>query len=446
MNTVHRTILLALAAVLLASASALAGEPLACMKSYKMKEFPVICWAFHNYYGTDYTDQYARDVAADNFNAVVDTGYMLNAYQKAGVKVFYYTGATDTLNEKMVWGEKRTHPGAKGFSDVPDLQLIHLKHGEHPALVGYVVQSNYGARLPQEPVEVAKWLADNKSPLLPWVAYCRDAKAHAAGGLNVLSIECFGRLKHTGFGYDNKGWAHEKRNGYLKFMEDGRRTANALNLAFWPLLSASIISKGHGDAPVGNVHGASEIRFQALAPLAYGAQGIVYFGYSTARPFWLAPNGSSYVAAKDVNAYVRDVAGPAVLGHRSVTVFATAPDAPPALRAKAPDNTTAPAAGQLIESMDKGALAGVLVSEANFLAKANTPAYVMLVDARTETLTSEGDLKPRELKLTFSPAVQSVEILPAAGEKLTQPAGREVKVALRPGDGRLLKLTLAPAK
>ena len=412
------------------------SKPLECMKNYKMKEFPVVAWTFHNYPGTDYTEQYAKDVAAANFNAVLETGYMMEAYQKAGVSVILNILVDDKLTERDVWGTKRTHPIEKGL----DLTEAHAKYGKNPALVGYHAGSMYGSHpLPSRTAQRVKAVEDLKSGLFPWVSHCWDVDGHDKAGISIMTIQCFGRIKHDGFGYDNKGWAHDKRNAYCAHLEDGRVICNKVNMAFWPMFPAATISKGHGDAPAGNLHGHSEIRFQVLAPIAYGAQGVVYFGYSTTREVW-QPGGASYEAAKDVNELVTKVIGPRVLGHRSIGVYCSRPDAPERLRIKPPKGALTPGEGQLIEKMDGGAMAGVLVAEMDFKSGANTPAYVMLIDARTAPLDQEKELKERTLNITFGPQVQAVEILGAKGEPAVTKAAREVSVKLRGGDGRLLRI------
>jgi len=417
------------------------NQPLECMKQYKMKEFPVIAWCFHNYEGTDYNDEYAQKVKAANFNVVVETGYMMDACRKAGLKVLYYSQTEDKLTERDVWGTKRTHPAQKDWATPAWLKENLAKYGDNPALVGYVIGSNYGRRsVPSGPVECAKWLRENKTGLFPWLAYCWDVEGQAKAGLSILSIECYRRKTHKGFGYDNKGWAHDKRNSYCGILEDGRVIANKFNLAFWPMFPAVTASKGQGEV-VGSTHGQSEIRFQVLSAIAYGAQGVVYFVYSTTREVW-KPEGTTYKAAQDVNKLVTEVIGPRVLGHRSIGVYCSRPDAPEKLRVKPPQGALAPGEGQLIEKMDGGVMAGVLVKEADFKSGANTPAYVMVIDARTAPLQYEKELKERTFKLTFGPQVKAVEILGAPGEP-TKTAAREISLTLRPGDGRLLKVTLA---
>ncbi|MHC4984088.1 MAG: PA14 domain-containing protein [Planctomycetota bacterium] len=432
-----------LATLVLVAASAAADEPasskpLECMKHYKMKEFPVVAWCFHNYEGTDYNEQYAKDVAAANFNAVLETGYMMEAYQKAGVNVILNILVDDTLTERDVWGTKRTHPTEKGL----DLHEAHAKYGKNPALVGYHVGSMYGSHpLPPRTAERVKAVEDLEAGLFPWVSHCWDVDGHGKAGITIMTIQCFRRTKHLGFGYDNKGWPHEKRNSYCAVLEDGRRIANQADFAFWPMFPAATASKGQGEV-VGSLHGASEIRFQVLAPIAYGAQGVVYFGYSTTRDVW-KPHGATYLTAKDVNELVTKVIGPRVLGHRSIGVYCSRPDAPAKLRARPPKGALIPGEGKLIEKMDEGVLAGVLVKEEDFKSGAKMPHYVMLIDARTAPLQYEKALQERTLKVTFGPQVKAVEIFGAKGEPATTRCGREVSLKLRGGDGRLIMLELA---
>ncbi|MCE5278822.1 MAG: hypothetical protein ABFD92_10855 [Planctomycetaceae bacterium] len=437
-----KTTILVLAAVLACSTAAFAQDdpfnvPLECMKKYNFKEFVVGAWCFHNYLGTDYTEQYAKNMEAANFSVVLETAYMVPFYEKTKVKVLVSTMVDDKLHERDVWGEKRTHPVEVGL----DIPYVQEKYGKSPAVVGYHVGSKYGKHpLPAKLAAKVKEVEDLKAGMMPYVAFIWDVPAHVKAGITIMSDECFGRIKHDGFGYDNKGWAHEKRAGYCKHLEFGRKVSNEANFAFWPMIPAVGVSKGRGEEEQGNAHGASEIRFQALAPVAYGAQGVMWFGVSTARKSW-QPDGTSYKAAAEVNAMLKNAIGPRVLGHRSIGVYATNQETP--VKGKAPAGSLPCGEGKLIEKMDEAALAGVLVKEADFKSGANTPHYVMLVNCQTDVLTDEAKLAPRDLKVTFGPMVQGVEIIEPDG-KITKGA-RQVSVNLRPGDGRLLKLIMAPA-
>ena len=436
------TLVIAMAAVTVAPVAAADEEklnqPLECMKDYKFKEFPIVAWCFHNYLGTDYTEEYARRVEGAGFNVALETGYMAKFYAKSKVKLLLSTMISDTLIEREKWGRKRTHPIEKGMS-VAD---AHKKYGENPALIGFHIGSKYGRYFSRRLIQPIKDTEALKVGLFPWIAHCSDLEAHAKNGIAILSIETFKRDKWAAFGFENKGWQWEKRNAYCGYMEWGRRSANAKNMAFWPLYPGVTASKGDGEV-IGAKHGYSEVRFMTLAPIAYGAQGLVCFGYSTARDVW-QPDGPTYKAAAEVNALVTKVIGPRVLGHRSIGVFFTkAITRHP--RVKIAPGSIAPAEGKLIEKMDRTALAGVLVREADFKSGANTPHYVMLVDARTATLTKEAEaVKPRELKVTFGPMVEAVEVIDAKG-RAVKASGRTVSVKLRGGDGRLLKLTVKPA-
>ncbi|MCE5327349.1 MAG: hypothetical protein LLG01_13155 [Planctomycetaceae bacterium] len=437
-----KTNLLVLAAMVMLTASAVFAEddqlnvPLECMKKYNFKEFVVASWCFHNYLGTDYSQEYANNIEACNFNVALETAYMVPFYEKTKVKVLVSTMIDDKLTPRDVWGEKRTHPIEVGL----DIPYVQDKYGKSPAVIGYHVGSKYGKHpLPAKLAAKVKQVEDLKAGTMPYVAFIWDVPAHVKAGITIVSDECFGRITHDGFGYDNKGWAHEKRAGYCKHLESMRRIANEANFAFWPMIPAVTVSKGRGEENQGNQQGTSEIRFQAMAPIAYGAQGIMYFGVSTARKVWL-PDGTSYKAAAEANGVIKNIIGPRVLGHRSIGVYATAQDKP--VKGKAPADTLAPAPGKLIEKMDQAAIAGVLVKEADFKSSANTPHYVMLVNCQTDVLMDEGKLQPRDIKVTFGPMVQGVEIIEADG-KITK-SGREVSVNLRAGDGRLLKVVMAP--
>jgi len=430
------------------------NQPLECMKDYNFKRFMVAAWCFHNYLGTDYGPAYAKAVEAAGFNVALETGLMVPHYEKTSVKVMVSTMITDTLVERDVWGIKRNHPAEKRMS-VAD---AFKKYGKSPAVMGFHVGSKYGHRMPSNLAAAVKETNALKAGLVPWIAHCTDLNAHAAAGSPIVSIETFKRTKWAGFGCANKGWKHDKRKDYCNYMEWGRRTANARNMAFVPMIPCMRESKGYRKEKVGYRHGDSEIRFQVLSAIAYGAQGVMYFAYSSNRECWHAqPSDGAYAGktpgkpgpnfkvTRDVNTMVTQVIGPRVLGCRSIGVYQSHPTDSKHPKAHKARHSLNAGEGKLIEKLDHTAMAGVLVHEADFKSGKNTPAYVMLVDMRTDVREAEErseTLKPRELKLTFGPMVKAVEVIGAPGEK-NRVFDREVKVSLRGGDGRLLKLTMA---
>jgi len=181
--TILPTALLAAASFAEAAGPAL-NQPLECMKKYKFKEFPVVAWCFHNYEGTDYSDEYAKKVEGVNFNAVIETGYMMKSYEKTKVKVILSTLISDTLHERDVWGTKRTHPVEKAMEPAD----AHAKYGKSPALIGYHVGSKYGAHpLPKLMARRVRAVEDQKAGLFPWVASIWDVDGHVKAGGMIVS-------------------------------------------------------------------------------------------------------------------------------------------------------------------------------------------------------------------------------------------------------------------
>ena len=387
------------------------GEPLERMKRFKMKEFLIGSWTF----GNNYSDAYARDYSSAGFNAMVDGPGALDQCHKFGLKVIITTILHPVRDKdgKVVPGKYTLGPYAR----VPDLKWFQEGFGRHPALIGYLLNDN--CKLHDYTIECAEWLRENAPGLYPYMSHNPDpaGQAKVVGSMPILSSQNYP------YGYHNDWPEPKKRREFCDRLEADRDHANEHDMVPWPIFAVL------GKPSLGE----SQIRFQAFSSIAYGAQALFYFAYSSNRPVW-KKTGAAYKATKYCNDYIAPVVGPRVLGHRSVGVYHTPLDD------DVPKGALAPAPGRLIEQMDEGLLAGVLVAEKDLKAARELPAYVMVVDKRT---ACEDDKEPaaRTVRVTFGPQVKGVKILGADGNRSGQVKGREVSLELNAGDGVLLGIT-----
>lgn len=383
-----------------------ASRPLQRMKRFRLKEFLIGSWCFHSAYG----EAYCRAYKGAGFNTMVDAPSVLDDALKTGLNVIITTVVHPVFDENGVEvpGEFTLGPYAR----VPDLERLHERYGAYQALIAYLLNDN--CLLHDYTVDCAEWMAKHAPRLIPYVSDNPEPRRQAKTPLPVLSSQNYP------FGYHNDWPEEAKRRDFCHCLEIDRAFANEHDMALWPIFAVF----GQPDV------GASQIRFQAYASVAYGAQGLFYFAYSDKRPAWKR-SGIAYRTAKEINAYLTSVVGPRVLGHRSIGVFHS-PYGP-----AAPWGALRWGPGRLIEKMDAGLLAGVLVAERNFKAGRAGPDYVILVDKRT---ANAGVRQPRArtARVTFGPAVKKVEVL--GGARQGSVSGRTVSVKLRAGDGALLRI------
>lgn len=371
-------------------------EPLDCMKPFALREFAAVAFVYrHN----PNIAEHVRLTKAAGFNVLMDTPVVLDEAHKAGLKVLLAT----------IW------------YDVPKLEALGPKVLGHPAAIGCNLWDN-ATGIPGPTRNCANWLAEKYPHLISYLAENPNPGAQAKTPLKVLSTQNYA------FGYNNTGPDNDKRRNFCNSLEGDRRSANRLNLTFWPIFASLAQSLSVG---------ASEIRFQIFSSLAYGAQGNVSFAYSVRRPQW-QPTAGVYLASAYANRYVVEVAGPHVIGLRSLGVYHTGGE-------DIPLGALAVGPGKLVAAMDERLLAGELVTEADFKSKANTPAYLMLVDKRT-VRDDRSEAPERTVHVAFGPQATVVEVLerdlidnPKATRQIW-PALSVPVTGLKAGDGRLLRI------
>jgi hypothetical protein len=374
---------------------------------FAFKDFVIAAW----YPPADTDAEYGiyRDAG---FNLVMSVRYKLpdNALalaQKHGLKVMI---DTYTPNDQP-WGGTaapyKPHP-THHPATLPELEWLHERYGDHPALGGYLLGDDYGA-LPQELVDTTGFMRENAPHLFPWICQnVMSAKSLADAGNPIQDPQIYPTLYQ-------KDWPAEKQCQKMCLDLQRLRTGcRRYDLIMWPMFN------------VCGVDSDSLVRFQVYASLAYGAQGIWYFTYRDGLQ-----NGSGYQTVEQVKQNLaptwkvaaeanRRVAawGPHLLGRTAVEIFNTGWET---------SNTSRPGKGTLVETMSDDLLVGIL-------AKPGEQPLAMVVDKRTDKLP--GAIPEREVELRFAGAVSGIELL---GSNRTV-TGSTVTLRLPGGGGQLLAL------
>ncbi|MCE5327605.1 MAG: chitobiase/beta-hexosaminidase C-terminal domain-containing protein [Planctomycetaceae bacterium] len=373
------------------------------MKRFSLREWAMV--GFHYRTGHDYSSEFYATAKAAGFNVLMDGAGGLDNAKANDMKIMV----------AAIW------------YDLPKLQALGDKVFKHPSVIGFNLWDN-ASGLPRQTLACAGWLKEAHPTLIAYLAENPNPGHQARTPMPVLSTQNYA------FGYNNKGPDHIKRMNYCNSLEGDRLNANKLNMTFWPIYAALAERESVAD---------SEIRFQNYAAVAYGASGVMSFAYSASgkRPQWNPKTGNVYRTNAEVGAYINQVVGKHVFGCRSIGVYHTAGGG------DKPYGALDVGPGKLIESMDDSLLAGVLVVEGgyeNFKAGKSKPAYVMVVDKRTN-FTRNPEAPARTAHLTFGPGANVVEILPPPGAaansvRIIQPAWTVAMEGLKAGDGRLIRL------
>ncbi len=417
--------LLAAAAVLAQSAPAPGGAsatqptPLTRMVPYKMKEFIIGSWPFHS----DYDENFCLRYKAAGFNTLIDSPAILDLAEKTGLKVIIHTALHPVMDKTSGHFTGKFDMGE--YAHLPEIQWFHKMYGKKPALAGYLLNDN--CKLHDYTIDVSRWMRTNCPEQIPFMSHNPDAGGQAKV-IDALPILC---SQNYPYGYNNQWSESKKRLEFCKRLEEDRSHANANDMVIWPIFAVYGGATTDGKAAKPCDLSPSQIRFQAFSSLAYGAQSLWYFAYSSKRPVW-KDGGSVRTAVTYCNDYIVPVVGPRVLGTRSVGVFHSkhADDAP--------QGTPPLAEDRIVENMDSELLAGVLMGQDDFAAGKSTPAYVLVVDKRT-VQAGQPDPPARKVSVSFGPQVRKVTIL---GDKARTGSvnGNLATLNLIGGDGVLLRL------
>ncbi len=404
------------------------AEPLQCMQRFKVKDFVVSAW-----WGPDPSEENYRLYKEAGFNVLMT--YRNRANPKYGPDYQLPDLEMDLAERVGLWVMLDTYmlnetPWGGAELDPPEDHPLHHsarpaelawlqeRYGDRPMLAGYLLGDNCG--LHGYMVQNAKHLLETAPGLFPWVSTNPDVDSQANAPMPLLTTQNYPFL------YQVDEPEPTKRHTFCSALERDRQCANRYEMALWPFLNCC------------GAVSPSQLRFQMLASVAYGSQGIWYFHYND--NVWEPANeqpGPLYEAAKACNRYVASVVGPCVLGHRCSGVFHTPGP-------ETADGALTPGPGELIERMSDGLLAGVLVAEDQLQAGQDEPEYVMVVDKRTARPEEQEPLG-RAVHIKFSPSVREVAILgpesdlPEAAMRRLR-ASRTIGLRLRAGEGVLVRI------
>ena len=425
----NRLPVLLLAAALCAAIAGCAEKSLKleCMERYNIDSYRVGCWLWgdHRKGGGPYEDEDFEKVTAAGFNTFIGAGVDLKLLNEHGLKIM--DGASR--------------------SQLPQLIALHKKYGDRTEILGYHLNDN--CDLHDYTVRCAQWLEANDAAKLAWMSTSPNPVGQAGVPMPAISSQIYTFTQRPGSSQE------DVRTWFCNTLDRDRAHCNRYDMAMWPIIGAY----GQHESP-------SQYRFQANAAVAYGAQSFWLFCYNRYFRPVLSP------AAGPVNKYIANVAGPRVLGRRSVRVFHSGPDLPP--------ESARPGPGKLIRTMDDYLLAGVLVPDAEFQAGIDAPDTVMVVDKRTiqsklgaklaswtgghsdaerprprwfaptlRELYTKEDPGPRRAHIEFGDRVTAVEALLPNGRTIRYnlDMSRSLELpALRGGGGILLRIEAAPQK
>ena len=348
------------------------------------------------------------------FNLVMSPRYALPD-RALELALKYHLGLmvdTYTSNDRP-WGgtaSKYTPHPSHHPATLPELQWLHVRYGQHPALAGYLLGDDYGA-VPIELIETTQFLRQNAPHLIPWICQnVMSAESLTKAGNPIQDPQIYPTLYQ-------KDWpAAQQALELCRQLQVLRQGCLRWHLLPWPMFN------------VCEVESDSLVRFQVYASLAFGAEGIWYFTYRDGLQ-----KGCGYATEAEVRAHLlptwpvaaeanRRVAawGPTLLGSKTAGLFATGPAIP---------RCTSPAPGKLVEAMSDDLLVGVRL-------KAGSPPLVMVADRRVDK--GFGKVPEREVELRFANVVKGYEVLEAGQGRAI--SGRTARLRLPGGGGALLAL------
>ena len=393
--------------------------------NFKFKQFPI--GAFNGPAATDAEYQVYKECG---FNVVITPRYIhYGGYDKVdkaldlarkhglGAVVETYTHHTRPWGGKAgKWYRHRSHHPAT----LEELKWIHERYGKHPAVIGYMLADDVG-NLPDQVVETTKWLRETAPHLWPWVCQLTLKTGSLARAGNPLVIpQLYATLYKSHYPPTNR------MQYYCRQVDTLRRCCLGQGLLPQPMFNVSTWRKP--------IKSDSVVRFQVYASIAYGAQGIWYFTY---RDFGSLVNGKArgdtvegVRAIRDVKWAVAEEAnhrvaawGPNLLWREVREIYHS-----PLKGWELPGHLQA-GSDKLIVKMSDDLLVGIP-------RKDGAAPLAMVVDKRVDD--GYKTIKPRQVEITFSKAVKSLDILEKG--RSTKVDGRTVRLTLKAGGGQLLQL------
>jgi len=386
------------------------------MQRFKVKDFVIGAWC-------------PPGPSEANYRAYMDAGFNLvmtyRNYQspdkefEIAEKLGLWVLIDTYMKNETPWGGIKPDPP-------PDEPLHHRarpaelrwlldRYGKSPVLAGVLLGDDIG--LPEDILENADILLKDTPGLFPWYATNLDIERQVHAPIPMLSTQNYVYLIRIGEPEP------VKRQAYCDRLERDRQITNHFNMVLWPWVIC---------LPEASP---SEVRFQAYACVAYGAQGLWYYYFID--NVWDTANqkpGPKHAVVSECNRYIAGI-GSLLIGRRCAGVFHSPGD-------EQPRYALAPGEDQFIRSMSGGLMAGLLVREDKIGLPDAQPDYVMVVDKRT---VKAGQAEPgeREVAVEFEPEVAGISIV-TADMAVTHMKGNRAALRLKPGGGALIAVHRRP--
>ncbi len=413
---------------------------------FKFHKFVIGAW-----WGPDATDAEMRSYRDAGFNVVMAGRYMqLDSYgdadqavreldlaQKYGLGVFF---DTYTKNDRP-WGGKadpyEPH-SVHHAATLTELRWLYERIGKHPALVGFMIGDDQGEVSPRSRA-CTDFLFQRRPHLMPWLCGWIDPTNLAANNNPIADPQIYPTL------YEWHLPPAELARRYCASYASYARRCRENGVIFWPMFNVQGTLDKQGKDMGGCIPSDSLLRLPAYAGVAYGAEGIWYFCYNSGGLQHLGPHATDaaarrartplYPVAQKINRRI-GAWGPMLLGRTCTGLFGTAfrtvsewpfpEDLPPYGLL---EDLAEPGQGKLVEAMSSDLIVGVLT-------RPGSDPLAMVVDCRAAKALNV--LPEREVRITFSRAVQRVRIPDVGGTR--QRVGHVVTLRLEAGGGQLLEL------
>lgn len=310
-----------------------------------------------------------------------------------------------------------------------ELDAVIADYSKHPALWGYYIVDEPSASAFNGIGAVNSYLLQKDPKHIPFInlfpSYATRQQLGAYGYEQYVdeSLRVAGQklLSYDHYALMSDG---SVRGDYFSNMEIIRRQSIKHKVPFNYIL----LSVPHGPYKDPNE---ADLRWQVNTALAYGAQGVMYFTYTTPNdPAWnfhdaiIDANGkrtAKYDIVKKINGELKKM-GPTLMGLHSVAVFHTG---------KSPDGCKALPEDGLIRQIKGGEfVVGQFYSD-------DGGRYAMIVN---RSLT-----KAARARIAFSQEVALRQVSPASGKELATAVANEQgasvwNVDFEPGQGRLVRI------
>ena len=296
--------------------------PLKCLERYtRIDEFPIVAWCFRGNHPKGRFvagEAYAEDAKKLGFNVLIDVDRMLEPCRKVG-------------GLKLL---------AVAFGPKPadlDRRYFQGEQADHPCLLGVIMDDDCRHVSPQAR-QLAAWLKAHHPYVVPLISKYPTPSPETDSEIRVLMSQIYPF---------SRGKGEKAVRGYCNECNAERKFGNRHDMCMWPIFAGG--------------NNFNRIRFQMMAGLAYGAQGLVNFAYTPTRETTpqYHPGNPEVAQFKRMHDYIRQVVGRHLWGTRCMKVIHSRSGGEH-------DGAPHPEAGSLVANMSDFGLVGLLAPEAGF--------------------------------------------------------------------------------